>query len=101
MLDNKIDPAIRQLVAIVSRSDGKTTDMEHFEDVHMLLALCYRYKGMYDKALEQFEQVKKQHTQYPLIDMYRFFLCETWENRTGIGGIWYTACNTGNRAGLQ
>lgn len=36
----------------------------------MLLALCYRYKGMYDKALEQFEQVKKQHTQYPLIDMY-------------------------------
>ena len=51
MLDNKIDPAIRQLVAIVRRSDGKTTDMEHFEDVHMLLALCYRYKGMYDKAL--------------------------------------------------
>ena len=44
--------------------------MEHFEDVHMLLALCYRYKGMYDKALEQFEQVKKQNTQYPLIDMY-------------------------------
>ena len=36
----------------------------------MLLALCYRYKGMYDKALEQFEQVKKQNTQYPLIDMY-------------------------------
>lgn len=70
MLDSKIDPAIRQLVAIVSRSDGKTTDMEHFEDVHMLLALCYRYKGMYDKALEQFEQVKKQNTQYPLIDMY-------------------------------
>ena len=70
MLDNKIDPAIRQLTAIVSRSDEKTSDMEHFEDVNMLLALCYRYKGMYDQALEQFELVKKQNAKYPLIDMY-------------------------------
>ena len=65
-----VQQAVQTLAKIVAQSNLKLTDMDHFEDVTMLLGICYKQTGMYKEALQQFIKTRELNDRTSLVNYY-------------------------------
>lgn len=69
MIHGNTKKAIKILASVATHSDSKTTDLDEYTDVFLMLGVCYSKEGAYRKALQQFTKVHKLDSGHPMIHL--------------------------------
>lgn len=66
-LEDKVDEALACVKLCVEKASIEETDMEHFEELYMLLGHCYDRKKQYKEAIEAYQHVLQINTEHPSV----------------------------------
>ena len=69
MVHGNTKKAIKILASVATHSGSKTTDLDEYTDVFLMLGVCYSKEGAYRKALQQFTKVHKLDSGHPMIHL--------------------------------